>query len=130
MITNISDEYHLNWDDMYIKYITSKWSSSLSSNLHGRMASASPMAAGYGSSRRSTKSTGSLASGGEKVPPVAVWLGGWVVGVFGPNGVVIKVGCFWLGLYIFFLFDGEFLREVPPKNESSSVVHEELTIRC
>eukprot|EP00434_Breviolum_minutum_P022447 symbB.v1.2.019813.t1/scaffold1640.1/size107948/2 len=30
------------------------------------MASASPMAAGYGSSRRSTKSTGSLASGGEK----------------------------------------------------------------
>lgn len=81
------------------------------------MASASPMAAGYGSSRRSTKSTGSLASGGEKVPPVAVWLGGWVVGVFGPNGVVLKVGCFWLGLQyiLFFWFDGEFLEGNPPK---------------
>lgn len=90
-----------------------KWSSSLSSNLHGRMASASPMAAGYGSSRRSTKSTGSLASGGEKVGARPF---GEVVGVFGPNGVVIKVGCFWLGLYIIiFLFDGEFLEGNPPK---------------
>ena len=123
MITNISDEYHLKWEDMYIWWISPpKWSSSLSSNLHGRMASASPMAAGYGSSRRSTKSTGSLASGGEKVPPVAVWLGGWVVGVFGPNGVVLKVGCFWLGLYIiFFIWWGVFGREPPQK--MSTVVH-------
>lgn len=125
--------------------ITSKWSSSLSSNLHGRMASASPMAAGYGSSRRSTKSTGSLASGGEKVPPVAVWLGGWRVwpsdmGL--PNEkkksqLPIYHYMVWLLklavsdwdylLYIVFWFDGPFLEGTPPKKLEYRVVHEELT---